>query len=131
VSMPMPKPVTETAFRRETLTVFVRGLKIAAEIGVHAHERGRAQPLVVYVELTLGDQRIEVLADTVNYERISTRARDIAAEGHIELVEEYADRLARACLDDPRVRRVRVRVEKPEALAGAEAAGVETMLVRG
>src|SRR3569623_777637 len=99
----MPKPVTEPAFRREALTVFVRGLK-------------------------LGDQRIEVLADTVNYERISTRARDIAAEGHIELVEEYADRLARACLDDPRVRRVRVRDEQPEALAGAEAAGVETVL---
>jgi dihydroneopterin aldolase len=126
----MPKPVSDTAIRREALTVFVRGLKIAAEIGVYAHERGRAQPLVVDVELTLGDQRIEVLADTVNYERVATRARDIAALGHIELVEDYADRLARACLDDPRVRRVRVRVEKLEALPGAEAAGVETVLVR-
>ncbi|MBS0297863.1 MAG: dihydroneopterin aldolase [Proteobacteria bacterium] len=129
--MPTPEPVPDAGFRRESLSVFVRGLKIAAEIGVHPHERGRAQPLVVDVELSLFPRRIDTLADTVNYERIVTRARAIAAEGHIELVEDYVDRLARACLDDPRVRRVRVRVEKPEALAGAEAAGVETVLTRG
>ena len=72
------------------------------------------------------------LADTVNYETIGESARAIAAAGHIQLVEDFAERLARACLADPRVMRARVRVEKPQALAPhAAAAGVEITVVRG
>ncbi len=113
------------------MKVFVRGLRIDARIGVHAHERGRHQPLIVEVELTLGDQRIEHLADTVNYDDIVARAQANVDVGHVELVEEYVERLARDFLDDPRIRTVRVRAEKPEAIAGAEAAGCEVMLTRG
>jgi len=46
-------------------------------------------------------------------------------------VETFAERLARACLADPRVTQARVRVEKPLALApDAVGAGVEVVLVR-
>jgi 7,8-dihydroneopterin aldolase/epimerase/oxygenase len=112
--------------------IFVTGLKIDAEIGVYAHEKGRAQPLVADVELDVPTAGVEKLADTVNYETILDAARTIAAEGHIHLVEAFAERLARACLADPRVMRARVRVEKPLALAPhATAAGVEITVVRG
>jgi dihydroneopterin aldolase len=47
----------------------------------------------------------------------------------MNLVETFADRLARALMSDARVIRARVRVEKPEALAPhAKAAGVEVVL---
>jgi len=121
---------TAAPIRREALKVFVRGLRIDARIGVYDHERGRRQPLVVEVELTLGEQPIARLSDTVNYEIVVERARANADVGHVELVEEYVERLARDCLEDPRVRRVRVRAEKPEAIAGAEAAGCEVVLTR-
>ena len=75
--------------------------------------------------------QLQDLSDTLNYEMIGEAARAIAAEGHIGLVETFAERLAHACLADPRVTRARVRVEKPLALAPhAEAAGVEITLVR-
>jgi dihydroneopterin aldolase len=111
--------------------VFVTGLKIQAEIGVHRHEMGRSQPLVVDVELDVPVAGAERLADTLNYETILTTAREIAAEGHIQLVETFAERLAQACLADPRVTRARVRVEKPLALApDALGAGVEITATR-
>ncbi len=111
--------------------VFVTGLKVQAEIGVYKHEIGRVQPLVVDVELDVPTAGADRLADTLNYETILTAARDIAAQGHIELVETFAERLARACLADPRVTQARVRVEKPLALApDAVGAGVEITLVR-
>jgi dihydroneopterin aldolase len=118
------------AVRPTGLKVFVRALTIEAFIGVHAHERGRTQPLVVDVELDLGERTVERIADTVNYEVVVKHAREIAASGHVDLVEEYAERLARSCLEDPRVLAARVRVEKPEALGGAEAAGCEVVFVR-
>ncbi|MDO9222694.1 MAG: dihydroneopterin aldolase [Caulobacter sp.] len=111
--------------------IFVRGLKIEAEVGVYAHERGMTQPLIVDVELDVTTVHAERLSQTVNYETIAAAARELAAEGHIELVEMFAERLADRCLADPRVTRARVRVEKPLALAPqAQAAGVEITAVR-
>ena len=111
--------------------VFVTGLKVQAEIGVYKHEIGRVQPLVVDVELDVPTAGADRLSDTLNYETILAAARAIAGGGHIELVETFAERLARACLTDPRVTKARVRVEKPLALApDAVAAGVEITLVR-
>ena len=123
-----PEPVCRSA------KVFVRGLTVSAEIGVYAHEEGRSQPLVVDVELTVDTPAAgwRSIVETVNYERIGEHARAIAAAGHIGLVETFAWRLAHACLEEARVNRVRVRVEKPMALApDAEAAGVEIVLERG
>ena len=115
----------------EAFSVFVRGLTVEAEIGIHAHEHGRSQPLVVDVELSLEPGRVEHIADTVNYETVVQAAQAIAAAGHMNLVETFADRLARALMVDARVVRVRVRVEKPEALAPhAKAAGVEVVVGR-
>jgi dihydroneopterin aldolase len=111
--------------------VFVTGLKVQAEIGVYRHEIGRVQPLVVDVELEVPTAGAAKLADTLNYETILAAARELAAQGHIELVETFAERLARALLADPRVTKARVRVEKPLALApDATGAGVELTLVR-
>lgn len=112
------------------LTVFMRGLTVEAEIGLYAHERGRRQPLRVEIEATLGAHAVEGLADTLNYELLAAHARRIAAEGHIDLVETYVQRLAATCLEHPLVARVRVRVEKPEALQGA-VAGVEMVAEKG
>jgi dihydroneopterin aldolase len=120
-------PSTRTAMTK----VFVSGLKVQAEIGVYRHEIGRVQPLVLDVELDVPTAGAGRLSETLNYETILAAARQIAASGHIELVETFAERLARACLADPRVTRARVRVEKPLALApDAVAAGVELTVVR-
>ncbi|WP_343037668.1 dihydroneopterin aldolase [Caulobacter soli] len=111
--------------------MFVRGLRVQAQIGVNAEELDRRQPLLADVELEVAVTSRHHLADTVNYETIVTAAQAIVAGGHIALVEDFAQRLAEACLNDPRVLRARVRVEKLEALARhAAAAGVEIVLVR-
>jgi dihydroneopterin aldolase len=111
--------------------IFVRALRLQAYVGIYAHEQGRTQPLVVDVELDVTVSGFRRLEDTLNYESIVAIAQGLAAEGHIGLVESFAERLAGALLEDPRVSRARVRVEKPEALApAAAAAGVEIIAVR-
>jgi dihydroneopterin aldolase len=116
--------------RLEGLTVFVRGMTLEAGIGIHGHELGRLQPLVIDVTLELAPAPVERLGDTVNYETVAAAARAIVAEGHVGLVETFAQRLANACLADARVRRCTVRIEKPGALEGAVAPGCEVVLSR-
>jgi dihydroneopterin aldolase len=82
------------------------------------------------VELDVAPSGFDELGDIINYENIVNWTREVAASGHIELVETFAERLAADCMDHPRAERVRVRVRKPEAIAGADAAGVELTAVR-
>ena len=112
------------------LKVFVRGLHVDAEIGVYPHEKGRTQPLTIDIELKLAPRDIRSIRDTVNYETLAASARALATGGHVDLVETFAEDLARACLADPHTLSARVRIEKPLALDGAEAAGVEVVVRR-
>jgi dihydroneopterin aldolase len=110
--------------------VFVEGLRVSAQIGINSHEKGRRQDLVVDVELEVEGETWRSIRRTVNYERILAHARAVAEEGHIDLVETFAWKLATACLAEPGAVRVRVRVEKPEALAPHASAGIQITATR-
>jgi dihydroneopterin aldolase len=131
-TLPFPAAPAEPSPRIRSLKVFVRALRVEAEIGVNADEYGRRQPLIIDVELDIAPpERCEHIAETVNYETVVQQARRLAEAGHVKLIETFAQGLAEALLETPPVQRVRVRVEKPEALAAhAEAAGVEITLDR-
>ncbi|QLQ12437.1 MAG: dihydroneopterin aldolase [Brevundimonas sp.] len=124
-------PTWADGVRMEALTVFVRGLTVAAGIGVHEHEHGRLQTLVIDADLELAPNRVERLSDTVNYELVSKAAQGIVEAGHVGLVETFAERLAVACLVQDHVRRVRVRIGKPGALGGTAEPGCEVVLSKG
>ena len=119
-----------SGLRHDGLTIFVRGLQVQAGIGVYDHEHGRLQTLVIDVTLDLGPVAVRHLSDTVNYETVAAACRRIVSEGHVGLVETFAERLARACLEDTRVRVVTVRVDKPGALEAADGAGCEVRYSR-
>ena len=115
----------------EILKVFVRGLILSVEVGVYDHEYGRRQPLIADIELDLEPASCEHITDTVSYATVAAKAMALAETGHFKLVETFAERLARGCLDDPKVIRARVRIEKPQALApDAAAGGVEIVVGR-
>lgn len=107
--------------------LFVHDLVLACRIGVHAHERDRPQRVRLNLDLAVAetDQPPRRLADVVDYAALVERVRGALSEGHVELVETVAERVAALCLEDPRVRSARVRVEKLEAVADAAAVGVE------
>src|ERR1700735_4827294 len=67
----------------------------------------------------------DMLENVVDYHVIEKRIRAIIAEGHVRLAETLAERIAAACFEDARVRTVRVRVEKLQALTYAESVGIE------
>lgn len=118
--------------------VFVRDLTLPAQIGVHPHEIGVEQPIVISIELIVDTEteaesvyapppRAEdpTAASVVCYESLSNMVRALLAEGHIDYVESLADQIVTRCLADPRVFEAAVRVEKPTAIPEAAGAGVE------
>jgi len=113
------------------MRVFIRTLTLSARIGIHAHERAAAQPVIFNLDLLVDDvPPPKSKADIVCYETIVEKIRNLLANGHIELLETLAERVAQACLADARVAQVRVQVEKPHAIAEADSAGVEIERIR-
>jgi dihydroneopterin aldolase len=106
--------------------VFIRNLELLVRIGVHGHEQGMPQPVRINVSLwTRTAPDGDKLENAVDYEAVTESIRAIIAAGHINLAETLAERIAAACLEDTRVTRTKVSIEKLHALPGAEAAGVE------
>ncbi|MGH7083838.1 MAG: dihydroneopterin aldolase [Acetobacteraceae bacterium] len=115
--------------------VFVRDMRIAARIGVTAHEKRGPQPVRINIDLEVEDDGArppsrspvgrDRLERVVDYEPIVAAVRRIVGEGHIGLAETLAERIAEAALADSRVISARVRVEKLEVFADVGAVGVE------
>ena len=110
-----------------TMKVFVRDLVLAARIGVYQHEKLASQCVRINLELICTEHPVinDELDNVVNYADVVDQVKAIVAEGHINLVETLADRIARMCLDDRRVQTAKVRIEKLEVFKEAESVGVE------
>ena len=106
--------------------VFVRDLLLDAHIGVYKHEQGSAQPIRVNVDLSVSENpHGDALDNVVCYATVVERIKAIVDEGHLNLVETLAERIASACLEDTRVQTARVRVEKLAVIPEAASVGVE------
>ena len=107
-------------------TVIVRGLVVMCSIGIRPEEQDTLQRVRVSVKLTAPEGAVfpgENRRRVINYEKVVAAIREIAASGHIDLCEGFADRLAAACFTDPRVDRVRITVEKLDIFPDADGVG--------
>ncbi len=114
--------------------VFLRDMVLNASVGVHAFEHRASQRIRINVDLAVSDEGAlgtatpigaDDLSRVVDYEAVTKRIRAIVAAGHVRLLETLAERLAAACLEDARVRAVRIRVEKLDIFNDMAAVGVE------
>ena len=113
---------------KEVRHVFIRDLILTCLIGVHKHERKKPQRIRVNLDLAVTEQSVistDRLADVVCYEDVADRIRSIVNNGHVNLVETLAEKIASKCLEDRRIKATRVRIEKLDVFKDAASAGVE------
>jgi dihydroneopterin aldolase len=106
--------------------VTVRGLVLMCSIGIRRQEREQKQRVRISVDLTAAADALYPGEDrrrVINYEKVVAAIRKIAASGHIDLCEGFAERVCNACFADPRVERVRVWVEKLDVFPDAKGVG--------
>ena len=122
------RPLKSVGTKRPPRKVFVRDLVLDAEIGVHAHEKNRRQRIRLNVDVLAEEDMAQLndqLENVVCYEDIVNGIKAILDDGHINLVESLAETIAGFILDDPRVLKVTVGVEKLDAIPEAGSVGVE------
>ncbi len=108
--------------------ILVNDLTTRCIIGVNEDERRNKQDVVInlaiYADLRPAgvSDRFE---DAVDYRGLKKAVLAMVEESHFYLLEALAEAIAQACLAQPGVQAVQVRVDKPGALRYARSVGVE------
>lgn len=105
--------------------IFVRDFVLPVNIGAYSFEHGHTQKVRfdVSADVLRVTDRPEDMRHVVSYDVIMDGIRTIVARGHVQLSEALAEQVAAFVLENPRVVRVTVKVEKLEL--GPGGVGVE------
>lgn len=108
--------------------IYIRDLALRCIIGIYPEERREKQDVIINVVLetdlapaAASDQ----LADTLDYKALKKKILALVETSSFNLIETLADRIAQLALEDARVQRATVTVDKPGALRFARSVAVE------
>ena len=113
--------------------IYIRDLEIRCIIGVNQDERTEKQDVVINVILftdTRKAGRTDDLADSVDYKRVKKAILSLVESSEFLLIEKLTDEIAKVCLDDSKVQKVNVTVDKPGALRYTRSVAVEIVRTR-
>ena len=108
--------------------IHIRDLLLRCILGINEDERRNKQDVNINITLhaDLGNACLnDRMDDTIDYKAVKQEIIAMVEGSRYHLVEHLAERIARICLSDERVRRADVTVEKPGALRFARTVGVE------
>jgi len=114
--------------------ILIRDLGLRCVVGIYPEERREKQDvninIALYVDLhTPG--RTDRIEDTIDYKAIKKRIVTMVEASSYFLIERLAERIAELCLEEPRVQKVLITVDKPGALRFARSVAVEIVRSRG
>ena len=107
--------------------IVIRDLRVEALIGIHKRVRHLPQTVSLDLEIGLPGQDVfesDQVRDTIDYEQVALRIRELAASGQFRLVETFAERIARLLIGDFGAPWVKVSAAKLGILANARFVGV-------
>jgi dihydroneopterin aldolase len=108
--------------------IFIQGLEIRCIIGTLPLERKKKQKIVIDLEFPASVKRAAAhdnLRDAVNYKKIADRAIEFVSKSRFYLIETLAERLAYTLLRGFKLKDVKLRVSKPDAIRNAKSVGVK------
>ena len=108
--------------------VLIQNMHIRGILGIHDWERVTPREIVISLTLFTDTRKAAAsddIADCVDYSATAKKIRAHAESAARMTVEALANDIARLCLEDPQVKKVSVRVEKPGAVAECASVGVE------
>jgi D-erythro-7,8-dihydroneopterin triphosphate epimerase len=109
------------------MLIRIKNLKLKTIVGVNAWERREAQKVVINVEIEFDGARAgetDSLDDTVDYKKMKQKILGHVESSKCMLLESLAQGILNIALDDPRVIRACVEVDKPKALRFADSVSV-------
>lgn len=108
--------------------VIITNLRVRGILGIHDWERTAAREIIINVTMftnTWPAAQSDDISDCVNYSDMARKLRIHAESAARMTVEGLANDLVEICLQEPKVIKVILRVDKPGAVPEADSVAVE------
>ena len=105
----------------------IKDLRLRTIIGINDEERRNLQDVLINLTLYANTRQAGLsddISDAVNYRTITKAVIALVEDSSFYLVEKMVAEIADLCLENQKVERVRVSVEKPGALRFARSVGI-------
>ncbi len=113
--------------------IHIRDLAIRCIIGVNQEERTEKQDVIINVILYIDTRKAgqtDDLEDSVDYKKVKKTILSLVENSDFLLIERLAEEIAKVCLDDSKVQKVNVTVDKLGALRYTRSVAVEIVRTR-
>jgi FolB domain-containing protein len=109
------------------MIVRIKNLKAHTIIGIHDWEKKQEREVILNIEMECdGAKSIasDDIKDTLDYDAISQMVVAEVAKSRFELIEKLASHLVDLILQDKRITKARLELDKPNAIQTAESVSV-------
>jgi FolB domain-containing protein len=113
--------------------IFISDILVRGIIGINPDERVNEQDICINVVMwadTTRPGQTDDIDDAVNYRTVTKQIIAHVSGGEPMLVERLVSEIADICLEDARIERVEVSVDKPGALRHARTVGIKIVRSR-
>ena len=108
--------------------IFIKDLRIEANIGIFDWEREVKQVISVDLEILLDIQKAnksDKIVEALDYKKISKRVISLTQSAKSKLIEHLAENIAKMILSEfNSINKIKVTVQKPGALRGSKSVGI-------
>ncbi len=109
-------------------TVTIEKFQVICSIGIHPEEKQKQQPVLVSIKAELAldtEPKNDDVAETIDYDEISSIIERIAKQQHFNLQETLARQLFDEIASLNHIEKLTVKTEKPDAYPNAQTIAYE------
>jgi D-erythro-7,8-dihydroneopterin triphosphate epimerase len=110
------------------MKIRIKNLKLRTVVGIYAWERSEPQDVIINIEMEFEGSRAaetDNIEDTVDYKTLKKQIIAEVESSRCNLIEKLAGRILSILMNDPKVQKATVEVDKPHALRFADSVSVE------
>jgi 7,8-dihydroneopterin aldolase/epimerase/oxygenase len=114
-------------------TVLIKDFIIYEIIGIHQNEKVNKQKIVFNIVIDVNQNIFpdeNNLSSIVDYEKITNKLKNLAKNKKYNFLESLAEDSFNEIFEDKRINSVKIKIEKPDAIANAQSVGVEVFKSR-
>lgn len=107
--------------------VFIEGLKVDAIIGVHDWERKIRQDIIFDIEMSYQEyvaNDTDDIKDAIDYQNVCECIIEYVKNTQFQLVESLAEKVCTLILDNFKIKKIKLKLNKGEVATGAKNVGV-------
>jgi D-erythro-7,8-dihydroneopterin triphosphate epimerase len=109
------------------MIIRIKNLRLRTVVGTNEWEREAPQDVIINVEMEFDGStvaRTDRLQDTIDYKTVKRRIIDVVEGSSFYLLDRLANRVLEIVMEEEKVQRATVEVDKPHALRFADSVSV-------